>query len=143
MTAVVPDPGTPSVNIGTNDPMADAVAAASGATRPRMSPLPNLAFGSLASMMRFSCEYATAAATLAPAPGSTPTPKPTKALRTTLHHVKANSFRLNSLRPLGLTSTLCPRTTFSSISSISLTANSAITTTTKSMPSARCTDSKV
>ncbi|CFO08232.1 Uncharacterised protein [Bordetella pertussis] len=54
-----------------------------------------------------------------------------------------NSLRLNSFRPLGLTSILCPATTFSSISSISLTANSAITTTTKSMPSDRCTESKV
>ncbi|MNR53637.1 hypothetical protein D3C85_1736820 [compost metagenome] len=94
-------------------------------------------------MMRFSWEYATAAATLAPAPGNTPTPKPTSALRTTLHQVNAISFRLNSLRPLGLTSTLWPAITFSSISSISLTANNAITTTTKSTPSARCTDSKV
>src|SRR3546814_11943134 len=57
--------------------------------------------------------------------------------------VKASSFRLNSLRPLGLTSTLWPATTFSSISSISATANQAMTTTTKSMPSARCTESKV
>src|SRR5690606_12646215 len=109
ITAVVPEPGTPSVSIGTNEPMADAVAAA----------------------------------TLAPAPGSPPTPKPTSELRTMLHQVNANSFRLNSLRPLGLTSTLCPATTFSSISSISATANSAMTTTTKSMPSARCTESKV
>src|SRR3546814_13790823 len=36
ITAVVPEPGTPSVSMGTNDPMADAVAADSGATRPRM-----------------------------------------------------------------------------------------------------------
>ncbi|CFP57772.1 Uncharacterised protein [Bordetella pertussis] len=42
--------------MGTKDPIADAVAADSGATRPRISPLPNLASGSLLSMMRFSCE---------------------------------------------------------------------------------------
>src|SRR5690606_38402514 len=56
MTAVVPEPGTPSVSMGTKEPMADEVAAASGATSPRMSPRPNLASGSFSSQMRFSLE---------------------------------------------------------------------------------------
>src|SRR5690606_20413869 len=56
ITAVVPDPGTPNVSIGTNEPMAEEVAAASGATSPRISPRPNLAFGSLFSQMRCSLE---------------------------------------------------------------------------------------
>src|SRR3546814_8776088 len=51
---------------------------------------------------------------------------------TTLHHVYAISFKLNSLRPLDCTSTLWPAMTFSSISSNSDTANKAITTTTRS-----------
>ena len=40
MTAVVPEPGTPRVSIGTKEPQADALLAASGAATPRMSPLP-------------------------------------------------------------------------------------------------------
>src|SRR3546814_12594604 len=99
ITAVVPEPGTPSVSMGTNEPIADDVAAASGATRQRMSPLPNLALGSFASQMRFSFEYATAAATLAPAPGDTPTPQPRKALCTTLHHDYDLPFTLHRLIP--------------------------------------------
>jgi hypothetical protein len=45
ITAVVPEPGTPSVSIGTKLPSAEALLAASGAATPRMSPLPNGAFG--------------------------------------------------------------------------------------------------
>ena len=39
--AVVPDPGMPSVNNGTNDPVAAALFAASGAAKPLIDPLPN------------------------------------------------------------------------------------------------------
>ncbi len=39
-TAVVPDPGTPRVSIGTNAPPAAALLPASGAAIPRGSPLP-------------------------------------------------------------------------------------------------------
>ncbi len=42
ITAVVPEPGTPNVNIGTNEPHADALLAASGDATPRRSPSPNL-----------------------------------------------------------------------------------------------------
>ncbi len=42
ITAVVPEPGTPSVNMGTNEPQAAALFALSGAASPRKSPLPNL-----------------------------------------------------------------------------------------------------
>ncbi len=42
MTAVVPEPGTPSVSIGINEPQAEALLAASGAATPRMSPFPKL-----------------------------------------------------------------------------------------------------
>jgi hypothetical protein len=41
ITAVVPEPGTPRVSIGTMAPQAEAPMAVSGAARPRMSPLPN------------------------------------------------------------------------------------------------------
>ena len=39
-TAVVPEPGTPNVNIGTKAPPAAALFPASGATIPRGSPFP-------------------------------------------------------------------------------------------------------
>ncbi len=42
ITAVVPEPGTPSVSIGTMEPQAEALLAVSGAARPRRSPSPNL-----------------------------------------------------------------------------------------------------
>ncbi|MOA39248.1 hypothetical protein D3C78_1610110 [compost metagenome] len=42
ITAVVPEPGTPRVSIGTSAPQAEAPMAVSGAARPRMSPWPNL-----------------------------------------------------------------------------------------------------
>ena len=42
MTAVVPEPGTPSVNIGTNEPQAEALFAASGEATPRRSPSPKV-----------------------------------------------------------------------------------------------------
>ncbi|MNN77442.1 hypothetical protein D3C81_1939040 [compost metagenome] len=51
ITAVVPEPGTPRVSIGTRAPQQDAPMAVSGAARPRASPLPNLP---LAPAMRFS-----------------------------------------------------------------------------------------
>ena len=43
-TAVVPDPGTPKDNIGTNAPPAAALLPASGAATPRSSPLPKVLF---------------------------------------------------------------------------------------------------
>ncbi len=51
ITAVVPEPGTPRVSIGTSAPQAEAPIAVSGAARPRMSPWPNVP---LAPAMRFS-----------------------------------------------------------------------------------------
>ncbi len=42
ITAVVPEPGTPSVSIGMKEPQAEALFAASGAATPRISPLPKL-----------------------------------------------------------------------------------------------------
>ena len=42
ITAVVPDPGTPSVSMGIKEPQAEALLAASGAATPRISPLPKL-----------------------------------------------------------------------------------------------------
>ena len=44
ITAVVPEPGTPKVNIGMNEPHAEALFAASGAAIPRKSPSPNVPF---------------------------------------------------------------------------------------------------
>ncbi len=44
ITAVVPDPGTPSVSIGIIAPPAAALLPASGAATPRGSPLPKLPF---------------------------------------------------------------------------------------------------
>ena len=43
-TAVVPEPGTPSVSIGTNAPPAAELFPASGAAIPFGSPVPNLSF---------------------------------------------------------------------------------------------------
>ena len=40
MTAVVPEPGTPSVRSGANAPVQAAPLAVSGATSPRSDPLP-------------------------------------------------------------------------------------------------------
>ncbi|MNP61491.1 hypothetical protein D3C76_1566870 [compost metagenome] len=51
ITAVVPEPGTPSVSIGTRAPQAAPPMAVSGAARPRLSPWPNLP---LAPARRFS-----------------------------------------------------------------------------------------
>ncbi|MNJ46447.1 hypothetical protein D3C77_415760 [compost metagenome] len=42
ITAVVPEPGTPRVSIGTRAPQQEAPMAVSGAARPRLSPWPNL-----------------------------------------------------------------------------------------------------
>ena len=41
MTAVVPEPGMPSANIGTIAPVAAALLAASGAATPSITPVPN------------------------------------------------------------------------------------------------------
>ncbi|MNL70960.1 hypothetical protein D3C87_1960380 [compost metagenome] len=51
ITAVVPEPGTPRVSIGTSAPQAAPPIAVSGAARPRMSPWPKVP---LAPAMRFS-----------------------------------------------------------------------------------------
>ncbi|MCY1426129.1 hypothetical protein D9M71_419410 [compost metagenome] len=51
ITAVVPEPGTPRVSIGTRAPQHAAPMAVSGAARPRLSPWPNLP---LAPATRFS-----------------------------------------------------------------------------------------
>ena len=39
--AVVPEPGMPNVNSGTNDPVQAALLAVSGAARPLIDPFPN------------------------------------------------------------------------------------------------------
>ncbi|MCY1432939.1 hypothetical protein D9M71_489560 [compost metagenome] len=83
-----------------------------------------------------------ALAMVAPAPGSTPMTKPARELRTLLHQVKVNSFRLNSMRPLVFTA-CWPVLVCSSISSISLTLNRPMTTITNWIPSDRPTLSKV
>ena len=41
ITAVVPEPGMPSVSKGTNEPVQAALFAVSGAASPLMDPLPN------------------------------------------------------------------------------------------------------
>ncbi|MNU10358.1 hypothetical protein D3C72_2574620 [compost metagenome] len=51
ITAVVPDPGTPRVSMGTRAPQQEAPIAVSGAAKPRLSPLPKVP---LAPAMRFS-----------------------------------------------------------------------------------------
>ena len=43
-TAVVPEPGTPKVNIGTSAPPAAALFPASGAATPLISPVPKVFF---------------------------------------------------------------------------------------------------
>ncbi|MNN57152.1 hypothetical protein D3C81_1721210 [compost metagenome] len=83
-----------------------------------------------------------ALAMVAPAPGSTPMTKPARELRTLLHQVKANSLKLNSMRPLAFTA-CWPVAVCSSISSTSLTLNRPITTITNWMPSDSPTLSKV
>ncbi len=77
-TAVVPEPGTPSANIGTNAPPAAALLPASGAATPLGSPVPNVF--SL-STSRFSIEYEMNDPSEAPAPGSTPARKPKNDVR--------------------------------------------------------------
>ena len=83
-----------------------------------------------------------ALAMVAPAPGSTPTTKPTTAERSVHHQVCATSFRLNSARPVSL---MMPSELWccSSISRISLIENTPITTTMNWMPSDRCTSPPV
>ncbi|MCY1460024.1 hypothetical protein D9M71_775450 [compost metagenome] len=100
ITAVVPEPGTPRVSIGTRAPQQEAPMAVSGAARPRASPLPKLP---LAPAMRFSVMYATALAKVAPAPGSTPMMKPSRPQRMLTANTEAASLKLNSMRPVALT----------------------------------------
>jgi len=78
MTAVVPEPGMPSVSSGTIAPAAQELFAASGAASPSMAPLPNFS-GVL--LRFFSIAYDMKVAMLAPIPGSTPTKKPRGELR--------------------------------------------------------------
>ena len=91
-TAVEPEPGTPSVSRGTNEPLAAALLAASGAATPLMLPLPKVS-PSLA--RRFSVMYARKDATVAPAPGNTPTKKPWTELRATGAAMVLTSSRLS------------------------------------------------
>ena len=134
ITAVVPKPGTPSVSMGTKEPAADALLAASGAATPRMSPCPKWPS---APVKRFSIEYAMALAIAAPAPASTPTMEPGRLERTVPHQVSAISFMLNNARPVSL---MMPSLLWccSSISKISLIENTPITTTVNWMPSDKC-----
>src|SRR3990167_5966096 len=78
-----------------------------------------------------------ALAIVAPAPGNTPTMKPSTAERTVPHQVSASSFMLNSARPVVL---MMPSLLWScsSISKISLIENTPITTTMNWMPSDKC-----
>ena len=73
MTAVVPEPGTPSASSGTRLPPALALLAASGPATPSMAPSPN---SSGVFDTRRSTSYERKLATVAPAPGSTPVKKP-------------------------------------------------------------------
>lgn len=68
-TAVVPDPGTPKVSIGTRAPPAAELLPASGAAIPLGSPLPNWL---LSETEDFSNIYARKLPSEAPAPGKTP-----------------------------------------------------------------------
>ena len=52
ITAVVPDPGIPSVSSGTKEPVQAALLAVSGAARPRMEPFPNCRFASAGAKFR-------------------------------------------------------------------------------------------
>ena len=130
---MVPEPGTPSVSMGTKEPVAAELLAASGAATPRMSPLPKVPS---VSVRLFSIEYVMALAMVAPAPGSTPTAKPTTLERSVPHQVDLSSSQLNSMRPVCVT---MPALLWCccSISSSSLMENTPMTTTTNWMPSER------
>ena len=77
-----------------------------------------------------------ALAMVAPAPGSTPTTKPTTLERTVPHQVWASSFRLKSMRPVCVTRPALLWCSCS-ISSSSLIENTPMTTTTNWIPSER------
>src|SRR5699024_9286444 len=74
-TAVAPDPGIPIVINGTIAPTEAALLAASGPATPSTAPLPKRS-GRLETA--FSTLYDINDATVAPAPGATPTTKPKK-----------------------------------------------------------------
>ncbi|GAF21565.1 hypothetical protein JCM19047_1250 [Bacillus sp. JCM 19047] len=78
ITAVVPDPGIPIVNIGMSDPTAAELLADSGATSPSTAPLPNSSFRFDSC---FSVEYASKEEIVPPDPGKTPRKKPSGPLR--------------------------------------------------------------
>src|SRR3970282_1032977 len=83
-TAVEAEPGMPSVSSGTMAPDEAALFAASGPTRPAIAPLPNF---SGVRDTDFSMEYDMSEATVAPAPGSTPTTKPSSEPRASAQRV--------------------------------------------------------
>ena len=131
-TAVVPEPGMPSVSIGISEPPAAALFADSGAATPRMSPWPNV---SSVSERRFSMPYDMKPATDAPVPGSRPMKKPMKVPRMIAPRENMNSLKLTQTRSALTNATSSPLTLLSSNVSTSLTAKSPMAMMTKSMPS--------
>src|SRR6266850_5546114 len=131
-TAVVPEPGIPSVSKGTRAPPVSELFAPSGAATPSTAPLPN-SCGRRDTA--FSTPYEMNDAMVEPAPGSTPIRKPsteplTKAKRQSFRSCRVGS-RLR--RPLG-TGSAWPSARPSMQASTSASANTPIATTTKSTP---------
>lgn len=132
ITAVVPEPGTPSVSIGMKEPQAEALFAASGAATPRISPLPKLSLLPLS----FLGHIGNGAGDGRPGAGQYADKKPITEERRVVPIHCAPSFRLNNIRPV-LRTIVCPLLVCSSIKSISDTENRPITTTINCTPSER------
>src|SRR5688572_11494394 len=98
ITAVVADPGIPSVSIGTMAPADAALFAASGPATPSIAPRPNSP-GYRDTF--FSSAYDRNEAIVGPAPGSTPMKNPSTAPRTMAQRLRAQSaaVSITSRRP--------------------------------------------
>src|SRR6185312_9393526 len=131
-TAVVPEPGIPSVSSGTSAPPVSELFAPSGAATPSTAPLPN---SSGRRDTAFSTPYEMNEAMVEPAPGRTPIRNPSTEPCT---NAKRQSFRSWSVgsrlrRPFGTgREPLSPRPSMHA--STSPSANTPMATTTKSMP---------
>ena len=146
MTAVVPLPGIPKVNIGTKEPEHAALFAVSGADNPFTLPFPNFSFSS--SFTKFlSIPYAKNDAIVAPAPGNTPIKKPITEDLGIVRYILPRSSLLILIDPSSVSETCFAAAVgsfrFNMIVKASLMANVDITTKTKLIPSVKFILSKV
>ena len=131
MTAVVPEPGTPSASIGMSAPTEAALFADSGAATPSTAPLPKSS-GCLDSC--FCVLYAMMLAMVPPAPGRTPVIKPSGELRKMAPALRFQSSFVIQMRPNLVCIFFLPSEMFLKLLRTSPSANTAMMTIRKSMP---------